>query len=74
MCREIARHGGRVTYHAWNADAVARKSWNQHNERKIDIDPELHGRVAGGLRKGSSPEQVAGRLCCERSRGRRPCI
>ncbi|HEX9355615.1 MAG TPA: helix-turn-helix domain-containing protein, partial [Streptosporangiaceae bacterium] len=69
ISREIARHGGREGYRAWKADAVARESRSRPKERKIDTDPELHGRVTGGLKKGWSPEEIAGRLCYERSRG-----
>jgi transposase, IS30 family len=69
ISREIARHGGRERYRAWKADAAARESRSRPKERKIDTDPELCGRVAGDLRKGWSPEEIAGRLCYERSRG-----
>jgi transposase, IS30 family len=69
VSREIARHGGRQAYRAWKADAAARESRSRPKERKIDADPELRGRVAGGLMKGWSPEQVAGRLRYENYRG-----
>jgi transposase, IS30 family len=69
VSREIARHGGREAYRAWKADAAARESRSRPKERKIDADPELRGRVAGDLKKGWSPEEIAGRLCYERSRG-----
>ena len=38
-------------------------------ERKIDNDGELREMVTGGLKKGWSPEQIAGRLCLGRNRG-----
>jgi IS30 family transposase len=69
VSREIARHGGREAYRAWKADAAARESRGRPKERKIDTDPELRERVAGDLKKGWSPEEIAGRLCYERSRG-----
>jgi len=69
VSREIARHGGREGYRAWKAAAAARESRSRPKERKIDADPELRGRVAGDLKKGWSPEEIAGRLCYERSRG-----
>jgi IS30 family transposase len=69
VSREITRHGGREAYRAWKADAAARESRSRPKERKIDAEPELHGRVAGDLRKGWSPEQIAGRLRYEHHRG-----
>ncbi len=70
VCREIGRHGGREAYRAWKADAAARESRERPKERKIDAGPELRERVTGDLRKGWSPEQISGRLCLERSRGK----
>ena len=69
ISREIVRHGGREEYRAWKADAAARESRSRPKERKIDTDPELSGRVASDLQKGWSPEEIAGRLRYERSRG-----
>ena len=69
VSREITRHGGRIAYRAWKADAAARESRSRPKEHKIDTDPDLHGRVADDLKKGWSPEQIAGRLCYERHRG-----
>ena len=69
VSREIARHGGREAYRAWKADAAARESRSRPKERKIDSEPHLRGRVTGDLMKGWSPEEIAGRLCYERSRG-----
>lgn len=69
VSREIARHGGRQAYRAWKADAAARESRSRPKERKIDTEPGLHGRVTGGLKKGWSPEQIAGRLRYEHNRG-----
>jgi transposase, IS30 family len=69
VSREIARHGGREAYRAWKAGAAARESRSRPKERKIDADPGLRERLAGDLKKGWSPEQVAGRLCYERHRG-----
>jgi IS30 family transposase len=69
VCREIDRHGGREAYRAWKADAAARESRKRAKERKIDTEPELRERVAGDLKKGWSPEQIAGRVCYERHRG-----
>lgn len=62
VSREISRHGGRAAYRAWKADAGARESRSRPKVRKIDADPGLRGRVTGGLRKGWSPEQIAGRI------------
>ena len=69
VSREIARHGGRQAYRAWKADAGARESRSRPKERKIDTDPELRGRVTGDLKKGWSPEQIAGRLRYGHNRG-----
>jgi transposase, IS30 family len=69
VSREIARHGGREAYRAWKADTAARESRSRPKERKIDTEPELRGRVAGDLKKGWSPEQIAGRLRYEHNRG-----
>jgi transposase, IS30 family len=69
VSREITRHGGREAYRAWKADAAARESRSRPKERKIDTEPELRDRVTGDLRKGWSPEEIAGRLCYERCRG-----
>jgi len=69
VCREIERHGGREAYRAWKADAAARESRKRAKERKIDTEPELRERVAADMKKGWSPEQIAGRLCYERHRG-----
>jgi IS30 family transposase len=69
VSREIARHGGREAYRAWKADAAARGSRSRPKERKIDTEPELRERVTGDLKKGWSPEQIAGRVCYERHRG-----
>jgi IS30 family transposase len=68
VSREIARHGGREAYRAWKAGAAARESRSRPKERKIDNDRELCERVTGGLRKGWSPEQIAGRLRFARNR------
>ena len=69
VSREIARHGGRAEYRAWKADAGARESRSRPKERKIDAGPQLRDRVAGDLKKGWSPEQIAGRLRHEHNRG-----
>ncbi len=69
VSREITRHGGREKYRAHRADAAARQSRSRPKERKIDTEPGLRERVTGDLRNGWSPEQIAGRLCYERSRG-----
>ena len=69
VSQEIARHGGREAYRAWKADAAARESRERPKERKIDTDPELRRRVVSDLMKGWSPEEIAGKLCYERSRG-----
>src|SRR6266568_4083350 len=59
----------RETYRAWKAGAAARESRSRPKERKIDTDPALRDRVAGDLKKGWSPEQIAGRLRYEHNRG-----
>lgn len=69
VSREIARHGGREAYRAWKADAAARESRSRPKERKVDADPELRERLIGDLKKGWSPEQIAGRLRYEYNRG-----
>jgi len=62
VSREISRHGGREAYRAWKADAGARESRDRPKDRKMDADPELRERVMSDLRKGWSPEQIAGRI------------
>jgi IS30 family transposase len=69
VSREINRHGGREGYRAFRADAEAREARSRPKDRKIDADPELRDRVVGDLRKSWSPEQVAGRIRFENSRG-----
>jgi IS30 family transposase len=69
VSREIGRHGGRERYRAARAEAEAREERSRPKERKIDDDPELRARVIEGLRKGWSPEEIAGRLRFERSQG-----
>ena len=69
ISREITRHGGREQYRAHRADVAARESRTRPKERKIDIVPGLRERVTADLRESWSPEQIAGRLCWERSRG-----
>ena len=69
VCREIARHGGRRAYRAHRADAGAGKSRRRPKCRKIDADPALRERVTADLRRAWSPQQISGRLCCERNRG-----
>jgi transposase, IS30 family len=69
VSREINRHGGRRGYRAVRADAEAREGRSRPKDRKIDAYPELHGRVIGDLRKSWSPEQIAGRIRYENSRG-----
>jgi transposase, IS30 family len=62
VSREINRHGGREAYRAWKADAGARGSRSRPKARKMDAEPGLRERVTSDLRKGWSPEQVAGRI------------
>jgi transposase, IS30 family len=69
ISEEINRHGGRVRYRAHAAHAEAAESRKRPKARKIDTDPELEKRVKNDLRKGWSPEQISGRLACERRRG-----
>jgi IS30 family transposase len=69
VSREISRHGGRVKYRAHLAHEEAEQSRERPKERKIDAEPRLRERVISDMRKNWSPEQVAGRLRYERSRG-----
>jgi transposase, IS30 family len=69
VSREINRHGGRQGYRAVRADAEAREGRSRPKARKLDDDPELRNRVIGDLRKSWSPEQIAGRIRYENSRG-----
>jgi len=62
VCRDIARHGGRVRYRAVVAGRAAARSRCRPKTRKLDADPVLRARVLGKLRAGCSPDQVAGRL------------
>jgi IS30 family transposase len=69
ISREIERHGGRRRYRAHQADEEARRSRERPKERKLDTDPALHERVFSDMRKGRSPQQVAGRLRFEHRLG-----
>jgi IS30 family transposase len=69
VSREISRHGGRAKYRAHRADEEAKISRARPKDRKLDEDPRLRERVMSDMRKNWSPEQVAGRLRYERSRG-----
>ena len=69
VSREIDRHGGRVKYRAHVADEEAKRSRERPKDRKIDAEPRLRERVISDMRKNWSPEQVAGRMRYERSRG-----
>ncbi len=62
VCREIARNGGREGYRAVAAQRRAEERRRRPKVRKLDADPRLHDHVFAGLRRGESPDQVAGRL------------
>jgi IS30 family transposase len=69
VSREISRHGGCTKYRAHRADEDAKISRERPKDRKLDDDPRLRERVISDMRKNWPPEQVAGRLRYERSRG-----
>ncbi len=69
VCREISRNGGREKYRAHRAQSRAEEERCRPKARKMDADPVLRGRVVSGLRRGFSPDQVAGRLRYDRSCG-----
>ena len=62
MSREIARHGGRASYRASEAD---QRAWDRARRRKpcrLAIHRRLQKSVAGKLRLDWSPEQISGWL------------
>ncbi len=69
VCREISRNGGREKYRAHRAQSRAEEERCRPKARKMDADPVLRCRVVSGLRRGFSPDQVAGRLRYDRSCG-----
>jgi IS30 family transposase len=66
VCREIARHGGRATYRAAEADVWAWRTARRPQACKLALNRELRELVAGKLSEDWSPEQIAGWLRLER--------
>jgi transposase, IS30 family len=62
ICREISRNGGRGAYRAIAAQTRAEVQRLRPKDRKLDVDPQLRERVHSDLRRGCSPDQIAGRL------------
>src|SRR5437660_5044179 len=65
ISREIRRqpYDGRLPYEATRAeDHAFAMRWRCRNKRKLRADSALFARVAGDLRRGWSPLQIAGRL------------
>lgn len=62
ISREVARHGGRVSYRASAAEKRAWKNARRPQECKLASSPELCQLVAEKLEQRWSPEQVAGWL------------
>jgi hypothetical protein len=62
ICREISRNGGRGAYRAIAAQKRAEVQRLRPKDRKLDVDPQLRERVHSDLRRGCSPDQIAGRL------------
>jgi IS30 family transposase len=69
ISREIHRHGGVAGYRAMTAQDRAATARSRPRPRKLVRLPELREAVVAGLRRGWSPEQVAGRLRRERGLG-----
>jgi transposase, IS30 family len=62
VSREISRHGGRASYRAVAADSRAAHARKRPKLRRLDTDPWLRDLLLAGLRRGWSPQQIAGRL------------
>lgn len=62
VSREISRHGGRASYRAVDADTRAARARQRPKLRRLDTDPRLRDLILAGLRRGWSPQQIAGRL------------
>jgi IS30 family transposase len=62
VCREIARHGGRVGYRAAAAGRAARRARSRPKARKLDACPAPRERVTALLKASCPPGQAAGRL------------
>ena len=62
ICREISRNGGRAAYRAVAAQQRAEEQRLRPKDQKMDVDPQLGERVHSDIRRGYSPDQVAGRL------------
>lgn len=64
ICREVNKWiSGGGKYEAFLADWCARDDFkNKHNKDKISTHPELKKYIYAGLKKGWSPQQIAGRI------------
>jgi IS30 family transposase len=58
--RELKRNGRTIGYHPFLADRKLKD--RKHCLLKLNYDTDLRLKVVSGLRKGWSPEQIAGRL------------
>lgn len=67
VSREIGRHGGRKKYRASRAERAATTGRQRSKARKLDADPYLRLVVVELLKRGWSPQQIAGRLPLEHS-------
>lgn len=65
VSREIERHGGRVSYRASEADAMAWKYATRPKQCKLATNLKMQRIVASKLQMDWSPEQVAGWLKLE---------
>lgn len=66
VSRDIRRHGGPEHYRAAIANSRAQQAGQRPKERKLNRLPDLCCEVLGRLRRGHSPDQIAGRLRRER--------
>jgi IS30 family transposase len=62
VSREITRNRGRAGYRAVEADRRAARARRRPKARRLDSDARLRELLLSGLRRGWSPQQIAGRL------------
>ena len=67
ISRELKRNSGRGVGYSPSYAQQQTKARRRAGSR-LERDPDLRRTVLNGLRRGWSPEQVAGRLCRERGR------
>ncbi len=65
ISREVALHGGRDKYRAWQAEATTMRRARRPKPMKLASRARLRAAVERGLVAGWSPQQIAARLVCD---------